>query len=104
MPFANPKKKTKYHKKYREENAEHIAEVSHLNYQRKRAVRRKAREARNRAAGHKPRKKGPKALPEVPVAMARKWRLLNGRVYFSTLRGFTLEELREIVALIGPGK
>ena len=97
MPFSSAKKAAKYQRAYREENAEHIAELKHLYYQRRRTKMRAIRTKNNRKAGAKARPKGSKAKPEIEVPISRRWRYLNGRLYFTSLKGFDPAELRVIL-------
>lgn len=100
MPYADPEKRRQYYRDYHKKRAEERALQQKLNFDKKRAKRRKQMEKRNRAAGHEPRPKGPLAQPEVNVPAVRRWRWLNGRIYFSTRRGFEVEELEAIVATV----
>lgn len=58
--------------------------------------------ARNRAAGHQERPKGPDSVPELVVSASRKWHLFRDpagdlRLYFTSRKGYTLPEMREIM-------
>lgn len=101
MPFKDKKKANAYWAKYRakkvKENPEQEAERKLLLYQKHLERRRKENEAANRARGHKPRVKGPNAKPEVHVAASKRWRFINGMIYFTSKRGFTPAEVREIM-------
>jgi hypothetical protein len=100
MPYSDPEKKKEADRKYRERQKSIIAEQKKLAFEKDRKKLRKKMEARNRAAGHEPRPKGPKSLPEIKVPMVRRWRWLNGRLYFTTLRGFEIEEVVNIVQFV----
>lgn len=100
MPYSDPEKKKEADRKYRERQRSIIAEQKKLKFEKDRKKLRKKMEVRNRAAGHEPRPKGPKSLPEIKVPMVRRWRWLNGRLYFTTLRGFEIEEVANIVQFV----
>lgn len=101
MPYKDPKKANAYWRKYRarkvKENPEQEAERKLLLYQKHLEARRKKNEAANRARGHKPRPKGPNAKPEVHVSTSKRFRFIAGMIYFTSKRGFTIAEVREIL-------
>lgn len=66
-------------------------------YQRHLDERRAADGKKNRKRGHKPRPKGARAKEEIPVPAHRRWRLFDGRIYFTSKKGFEPSELREIL-------
>lgn len=75
-----------------------------LRHQEQLEQQRAKRTAANRKAGHKERAKGPKAHWEIAVPAGRKWRIFvedgEARIYFTSKRGFTPAELREILRAV----
>lgn len=100
MPHKDPKKRAAAKKKHRETLKDDYKAREHLTHQKNLEKRRKQMAERNLAAGHQPRTKGDRAKPEIKVPKVRKWQWLNNRVYFSTMRGFEIEELQEITLFI----
>lgn len=97
MPFKDPEKARAAKKKHREALSDEYKIQDHLLYQKKRLKRREQMEKINREAGAQARPKGPLSQPEIKVPKSRRWKWLAGRVYFSTLRGYKLDELEDIV-------
>lgn len=106
MPYSDPVKRRAANaraqqKRYRQKkDAIKLKKIEH--YDKTRPKRLKQMRERNRAAGHAERPKGARALPELVVSAARKWHLFRGpdgtlRLYFTSRKGYTLEEMREIM-------
>jgi hypothetical protein len=106
MPIKDPEKRKAWFRKYRKatypQRRTTEQERLMLWYQENLADRRKANITANRAAGRKPRPKGPAAKPEVVVGTSKRYRFLNGLIYFTSKRGFEISELREILRLVSP--
>lgn len=102
MPHKDPAKRRAYERKYAAENPEKRAAIEHRRHQRNLDARRAKSEERNRAAGFPPRPKGAKATPEILVPVSRKWRLFEGRVFFTHKKGFTIEEILDILSVVAP--
>ena len=71
-------------------------------YQKNLAARRARQLARNRAEGHTPRPKGPKAKVELILPASRRWRIFTHpdgitRLHFTSKKGFELDELQQIL-------
>lgn len=101
MPFKDPEKRKKWERERAARryaaNPEAERERLFLYYQANLEKRRKVNEKAARAAGKKPKPKGPKAKPEIVVSTSKRYRYLNGLIYFTSKRGFTLAEVKEIV-------
>lgn len=57
---------------------------------------------RARQTGAAPRPKVEKSVPEILVPASRKWRFFEGRLYFSTLKGYDLDEVLDILRTVAP--
>ena len=106
MPYSDPKKQAlalkKARKRYREKHPERDALTQKMAREKRLLERRKKNLERERAAGRKPRPKGPKARTEIILPASRKWRIFTDkdnvtRLYFTSKRGFELSELNAIL-------
>lgn len=94
-----------YYRKYHAENKLRRNQQRALHYQDNLRVEREKSEKRNRKAGHAPRPKGWKSRPQLFVNLSRKFRFFphpetgETLIYFSSKKGFTAAELREILKL-----
>lgn len=104
MPFKDAEEKRAWFRAYRKRKHAERAEIEKERkvkwYQREIEARRKKSQKANRKAGHKPRKKGPKAKEEVFVSASKRYRWINDTLYFTSKRGFTVKEVREILRLV----
>ncbi len=108
MPYKDPEKQKaalrKAQAKFREKHPDKATHVLYEGHQKKRAERLERMLKRSREAGHKERVKGgPRAKPKIKVPASRRYRFFKGpddttRVYFATLTGFTLEDMKTILA------
>ncbi len=101
MPFKDPEKRRKWYRdraaKRYAENPEAERERLFLYYQANIENRRAVNAKAARKAGKKAKPKGAKAKPEIIVATSKRYRYLNGLIYFTSKRGFTLAEVKEII-------
>ena len=97
MPYKDPEARKAYERAYREKNREKIAETKKLIYESKLGKYRGTIAANNQRKGHKPRPKGERAQPEIHVPVSRRWRYLNGKIYWTSKRGFTPAEVRAVL-------
>lgn len=97
MPYKDPQARKAYEREYREKNREKLAEQKKLIYEEKLGKYRGTIARNNQKIGHKPRPKGDKALPEIHVPVSRRWRYLNGKIYWTSKRGFTVAEVKEVL-------
>jgi hypothetical protein len=104
MPIKDPEKRKAWYRAYRKkkypQRRTEEQERLMLWYQKNLAERRKVNVKANRAAGHKPRPKGHLAKPEVVVSTSKRYRFLNGLIYFTSKRGFEISDLREILRFV----
>lgn len=102
MPHKDPEARRAYAREYAARRPEIRAAIEHRRHQRNLEARRAKSEAKNRDAGAQPRPKGVKALPEILVPVSRKWRLFEGRLFFTHKKGFTVEEILDILEIVAP--
>ena len=72
-------------------------ERKHQLYQKHILKMRSKAEKANRKAGLHPWPKGPRSKAEHHVGTSKRWRIIDGRIYFTSKRGFEPGELREIL-------
>jgi hypothetical protein len=97
MPFADPEEQRRWQAEYYRANKERIT-AERIKRRYGNLAKERARDTANdRARGRKERPKGKYATPELHITPQRGWHLLQGRLYFSTLKGFTLEDVQAIV-------
>lgn len=97
MPFADPEEQRAWQAKYYRENRDRLT-AARLKRRYENLAKERARDTKNdRARGRSQRPKGRYAAPELHIPPQRGWHLLQGRLYFSTLKGFTLEDVQAIV-------
>lgn len=99
MPYKDPEAHREAVRRSYAKNKKRIQLARHLAYQKRREELRKVHEAANRKRGHKPRPKGEKARKEIKVTASKLYRFFEGRIYFTSLKGFTPSEVRAILAL-----
>lgn len=97
MPVDVERRK-KQQAEYRKANAEQIAERKLLWYQADVEARRAKNAEANRKRGFSPRQRGEKAQPEIEVSSSKRFRFLNGKIYFTSKRGFSASEVRAVLA------
>lgn len=98
MPYADPEEQRKFVAEYYRKNRERIR-LSRLQKRQADVSKERSRSTtNNRLAGRQERTKGKYAIPELHITPERGWHLLQGRLYFSTLKGFTLEDVKAILA------
>jgi hypothetical protein len=97
MPFADPEEQRRWQAEYYRQNRERLT-AARLQRRYKNLGKERARDTKNdRDRGRAERPKGKYATPELHITPQRGWHLLQGRLYFSTLKGFTLEDVQAIV-------
>lgn len=97
MPFADPEEQRRWQADYYRANREKIT-ADRLKRRYTNLAKERARDTKNdRARGRTQRPKGKYATPELVIAPQRGWHLLQGRLYFSTLKGFSIEDVQTIV-------
>lgn len=97
MPFADPEEQRRWQAEYYRQNREKIT-AARLQRRYQNLAKERQRDTTNdRKRGRKERPKGKYAAPELHITPQRGWHLLQGRLYFSTLKGFTLEDVQAIV-------
>lgn len=89
-------------KRWREKNLDYDKQRHHRIFQENRDEILARMRRYNRARGHPEKPKGPKAKLEIEVPVTRRWRIFTDpegvtRLYFSTKKGFELNELVEIL-------
>ena len=98
MPFADPEQQRRWQAEYYRANRERLTR-QRIERRYKNLAKERQRDTNNdRARGRKERPKGKYATPELVITPQRGWHLLQGRLYFSTLKGFTLEDVQAILA------
>lgn len=101
MPFKDPEKRKEWDRERSRQrylkNPEAERERLFLYYQANLEKRRKVNADANRKAGKKEKPKGAKARQEVVVSTSKRYRYLNGLIYFTSKKGFTLAEVKEIL-------
>jgi hypothetical protein len=106
MPYKDPEKRKAWDRERSRrryiENPEAERERLFLYYQENIEKRRKVNAQAARKAGRKEKPKGAKAKPEVVVSTSKRYRYLNGLIYFTSKRGFTLAEVKEILKGYSP--
>lgn len=115
MPYKDPEKRKaamrESHKRYVAKNRDKVkmlrAEYHQKHLQERRADIKENNQRLGRAKT--PRPKGPLAREELVVPMSRKWFLFTdqdgiSRVYFTFKKGFTAEELLDILKHLTPAK
>lgn len=106
MPYKDPEKRKAWDRKRAKrrfvENPEAERERLFLYYQANIEKRRAVNAKAARKAGKKVKPKGPKAKAEIVVSTSKRYRYLNGLIYFTSKRGFTLAEVKEIVKGYSP--
>lgn len=96
MPFADPEAQRLYQAEYYRKHREKIVKERLMRRAKNLSKERARDEANDRKRGRQPRAKGIHARPELAVAPQRGWQVLEGFIYFSTLKGFTLEDVEAI--------
>lgn len=97
MPFADPEEQRRWQAEYYRQNRDRLT-AARLQRRYKNLAKERARDTKNdRARGRAERPKGKYSGPELHIPPQRGWHLLQGRLYFSTLKGFTLEDAQAIV-------
>lgn len=97
MPFTDPEEQRAWQARYYREHREQIV-AARLLRRANNLGKERARDTTNdRKRGRKERPKGRYATPELAIAPQRGWHLLQGRLYFSTLKGFMLEDVQAIL-------
>lgn len=115
MPYKDPEKRKaaarEAHKRYAARNKDKV-KLIRANYHQKNLKERRADiRANNERLGlsKSPRPKGPRSREELVVPLSRKWFLFTDqdgqtRVYFTFKKGFTAEELLDILKHLTPAK
>lgn len=96
MPFSDPEAQRLYQAEYYRKHREKIVKDRLLRRAKNLSKERHRDEVNDRKRGRKPRSKGIYSRPELAVAPQRGWHVLEGFIYFSTLKGFTLEDVEAI--------
>lgn len=97
MPFADPEEQRRWQADYYRAHREKII-AARLLRRANNLGKARARDTQNdRKRGRKERPKGRYATPELAIAPQRGWHLLQGRLYFSTLKGFMIEDVQAIL-------
>lgn len=102
MPYKDPKLQAAAQKRYYEKNRDKLAKKKHGYHQENLEKRRDKIESYNRSQGFSKRPKGPKSRAELVVPMSRRWVLFKDedqvtRVYFTSKKGFTTDDLLAIM-------
>lgn len=102
MPYKDPEAKKQANKRYYAEKAPDIAKTKHEYHQKMLLGRRKAQAELRLKQGRQPRAKGPKSRAELLVPLSRRWLIYTEadgvtRCYFTSKKGFTAEELFDIM-------
>lgn len=115
MPYKDPEKRKaagrEAHKRYVERNKDKVKLIRAKHHQKHLEQRRADIRANNERLGlsKTPRTKGPRSREELVVPLSRKWFLFTDqdgqtRVYFTFKKGFTAEELLDILKHLTPAK
>jgi len=97
MPFADPEEQRRWQADYYRANREKLTADRLLRRANNLTKERKRETTNDRKRGRQERPKGKYATPELHIAPQRGWHLLQGRLYFSTLKGFSIEDVQTIV-------
>lgn len=98
MAFKDPEQQRLYLAEYYRKNRDRIVR-ERLKRREQNLAGERARDAENNSKrGHQKRPRGAYARPELHVTPKRGWHLLEGFLYFSTRKGFTLADVEAILA------
>ena len=100
MPYKDPEKARLAKKKSYQKNRDKIRLDRHLEHQKNLEKRRLKLEQQNRAKGCEPRTKGTRAKKEIFVPVGRRFVIYGTEVYFTSHRGFSAADLREVLAAL----
>jgi hypothetical protein len=98
MAFKDPEQQRLYLAEYYRKNRERIVR-DRLARRDKNLAQARARDEKNNAERRQSKRpRGIHARPELHVTPKRGWHLLEGFLYFSTRKGFTLDDVEAILA------